>query len=282
MSVTHLSTWNLDIKDNGCISPGEDLVIAYDNQKSMDISLYTELIDRNDGIAFPVRPPFSTATNLVTYLETDGDITIIRAPDATEVDFVIYNNSTGPGEVLTSTGSFTINCGSQPTPSITIPANADLQELDIAVQLLNGGSQIPICNTLWFKECTTCDAIEGTDCLAQTASTYNYGGILQVNGAGTYGETTLTKIDPDDFASTHCLRLWYAGTSGGITVAETIDIPVDFSVAPPAASPENLIGKADKGGGVVDDVEISHWVESGTHFFRITSGVSILGSCGAS
>lgn len=281
MTVSHLSTWNLDCPANAC-STGQDLTVNYTNNTGGPLALYSELIRSSTGVAYGITGLGTNTDHILTYNSGAGSFTIARTPNAEQVQFIAYDNSAAPGVatmtgVLASTPVFTINCTAQPSPAIVIPATAQRRQVKLKFEYMSAAT--PICaNTVWYKICNG----DGTgDCAPRNASAANYcdtrnttkplmfGGILN-QGDGT---VSFYKVSPDDFLSVHCIRLWYAEAG----VQQPIDFPIDFSVQPPIGSPESIMGKNGSGGNIT----IQRWYDSGTqtHIVRIMNGISSLNAC---
>ncbi len=272
MTVSHLSTWNLDCPANACardVTPSEDLTVSYVYAGAGTLSLYSEIVREDNGTAFGITGLGDNTDHILDYNSGGGSYTISRTPNGERLRFIAYDNTGAPGMppttgVLARTDVFSIDCSNQPTPTITIPATAQRQSVNLLFEYMNAGVPTPLTgNAVWFKLCEG----SATDCnptianVAQycdtryTAQQLIYGSILSATGT-----VTFYKVSPDDFSSIHCIRLWY--------LPHPIDFPIDFSVQPNPATPETITGKTGLAGPGTD-VNITRWYDSGTNTHRI-------------
>ncbi|MEQ1747264.1 MAG: hypothetical protein ABMA02_17670 [Saprospiraceae bacterium] len=268
MTVSHLSTWNLDCPANACarnVTPSEDLTVSYvyNPPAAGTLSLYSEIVREDNGTAYGITGLGTNTNHILDYASGGGSFTISRTPNGERLRFIAYDNTGAPGTppttgVLARTDVFSIDCANQPTPVITIPPATARQSVNLRFEYLPGPTPLTG-NAVWFKHCEGSD--NNTDCNPTIATgplycetrltsplpqpQLMYGSILSATGT-----VTFYKVSPDDFSSIHCIRLWYLNRS--------IDFPIDFSVVTPTvATPEEITGKND----LDADVIIYRWIE---------------------
>jgi hypothetical protein len=260
MTVSHLSTWNLDCPANACardVTPSEDLTVSYvyNPPAAGTLSLYSEIVREDNGTAFGITGLGDNTDHILDYNSGGGSYTISRTPNGERLRFIAYDNTGAPGMppttgVLARTDVFSIDCSNQPTPTITIPPATQRQQVKLRFEYL--GTPLSA-NAVWFKNCQggadDCNPITANAALycdtRAVSQQLMYGGIL----SATAGTVTFYKVSPNDFLSTHCIRLWYLGGP--------IDFPIDFSVTPNIVTPEEITGK----NGLGVDVLIHRWIE---------------------
>lgn len=231
MTVTHLSTWNLDCTQSPCST---ELTINYTKTTAGNIDYYSELIRTNNGIFYGITGASDINSHTLTYHQTPpaGSFTIANTPDGADVTFVAYDNNAEPTNALATTGPFTINCGTQPTPSLTIPAaTVHTVNLSFVYREIIGGipTEHTICkNAVFFAQCNGCTSI--ASCTTPT-NPYRFGGILQPNTTSE-GVVTLKRTG-SSFTSgaqtNHCIRLWYGKDISGTTTSQMVDFNIDFA-----------------------------------------------------
>ncbi len=260
--MTHLSTWNLDFKQNQCLN---DITVNYSNPGPA-FSAYSELINGNTGIAYGVTNLGDVDDNILSYVSDEGSFTIANAPGNTDVEFRMYNSQDGPVNLRAQSGIFT-TC-SNPASVMNIPSAGTQQTTKLVFYVTLNNVDYALCqNAVWYKSCPGCP--NAASCLANT-NAYNFGGVLSP-GNTTAGSVTLRKFSSTDFVGPHCIRLWYGQTANG---NKLIQQAIDFSVNLSASDPVSAI---PAGVTIVHDYD----EVTDTHTFRITAGVTGIdaGSC---
>ena len=204
--VPHLSTWNIDNKDDPC---GAEIEIEVFNDGGPTGPLYSELVEANTGAPFGITSIGTNGSDR-TFSYADGattSVTYSRAPTGLEVAFVIYDN-TSPDDVLATSDMFTTCNSPSGTPDVTIEPTATLPQVTLRLQINVGDAAVdPICsNALWYKACTNCGLASCTSIPFQYAGHMDGTGVL----------TT-----PLEISQAHCMRIWYLGRDAADMVVES-------------------------------------------------------------
>jgi hypothetical protein len=280
MTITHLSTWNLDCTQNPCVSPGQDLTVAYTYNPgpgdANTLSLYSEIVRNDNGIPFGITGLGTNTNHILQYNSGGGNFTIARTPNGTQLNFIAYNNSAAPGNppttgALASTGMIPINCTAQPSPTLSIPAGNTIQTVNLAFSYRSAGTDHPICeNAVFFSACNTC--ADAASCNTPV-NPYQFGGIL--TSSGTEGLVTLRRTGTpfnQPGQSNICIKLWYGKDISGEVSPEAINFNIDFA---DTSTRTITINRPPAVGNILIDYSFS----GGVHRFRITQGLLVLPSC---
>lgn len=195
-SITHLSTWNLDIPAPVCAGTA---TINYDPaQFTAGAQYWTRIISRNNGA--------DLATRSLTF-NAPGPLNLVRIPASAEpLQMLVHNGADAsfPLGWMTTAGSGDFNCTNNSSTLNLVSAPAACAEIEFLV----GTDNLVHCNnSIWYRN--NC-AVEGL---------YTFGGVL--NSAG--------QASIPDLGVSRCIRLWYLDDATGSQV--TLDVTINFAIA---------------------------------------------------
>lgn len=206
VAITHLSTWNMDYPGNQCNNP---VNIPYFNNSTTAITSYCEVINTHTALPYGSHP-----FNTLTFPSGAGNQTLILGGNGKPGIFVVYDNQTGPGNVVASS-NFTFCTGETPS-TLILGGTYNTVTIDFFVQ--SGTTPYPICNNAVFYQNASCGG----------SSTPLFGGFLQ--STGTAGTVTLEQNTAVGTFGPTCIEMLYGGTgASGQTVAQMIEAVIDLS-----------------------------------------------------
>ncbi|MFN0173765.1 MAG: hypothetical protein ACKVU0_03870 [Saprospiraceae bacterium] len=280
MLVTHLSSWNLDIKQNVCggLATPTNAIITYTNAPTNALTAYSEV----RTITNTLLPGYS-GRNL-TYLAGGGTHTIYNFPDnffdpanpMNRMKVQVFQNGAGTTLAAESTP---FSC-STPSASLNITnLGASTETVTVAFQLANAAGNDPLCNqVLWYQPCSggTCS---GSGCFG-IATSYQFGGFSSLVGGAS--RVTFSKNLDNAGTDFNCVRLWQGESlGGGVTQEVAIDFAVDFNRL--STTPESITAeKRVNGAGVAISFNVQHWfdIASSSHFFELAIGsITLISPC---
>jgi hypothetical protein len=210
--IQHLSTWNMDYPSNQCSTP---VNIPYVNSSATAVTAYCEVRNATTGLSYGSHP-----SNTLTFSAGSGNQTLILGGTGVPGIFVMYDNPTGPGNVVASS-NFTFCTGGTPS-TLTFGGTYNSMPIDFFVQ--NATNQYPICNNAVFYQNSS---------LCGGSSAPLFGGFLQ--STGVVGTVTLEQNSAVGAFAVTCIEMLYGGTdASGQTVAQTIEAVINLADHSPA------------------------------------------------
>jgi hypothetical protein len=205
VQIKHLSTWNMDYPTNQCTTP---VNIMYNNSGPA-FTAYCEVIAAGTGAPYGSHPFMPQ-----NFSAGSGTIQLIKGGQNVPGVFVVYDNPTGPGNVVASS-NFTF-CDPTVTPSV-LNLGGPLNSVTVDFLVQAGSMQYPLCkNAVFYQNASFCGG----------STVPNFGGFLAVNTTTNTGEVVLSQTPP--FLYT-CIQLFYAGNAGGLTIGQSLYTNVDLS-----------------------------------------------------